>query len=103
MSDVQEDGFELIAALGTQKERRMEAPGDADSVADSVVGEGQPYLPIRIFRNQATSYMVYGMRVGGPIGSLLRVASHALDIAVEHYVREYGEFDDGPPPPYELT
>jgi hypothetical protein len=72
----------------------------ADGVADSVVGEGKPYLPTSDLREQATILLVYGLRLDGPIGSLLRVASHALDVAVLWYEQEYGPWENGDGPAY---
>ncbi len=79
----------------------LDSAAIADQVADSVVGEGRPYLPPSLAA-QAESLLVYGKRVGGPIGNLLEVAGQAITIAVMQYERTYGPFDDGPAPKFDL-
>ena len=71
-------------------------------VADRVEEEGDPYLPINSLKRQATTLLVYGKRVGGPIGNLLEIAGQAITIAVMMYERTYGPFENGSAPSYEL-
>ncbi len=73
----------------------------ADGVAEALEGERDAYLPIESLKQQATALLVYGQRVGGPIGSLLEVAGEAVEVAVMLYEAEYGEFANGPAPSYE--
>jgi len=67
------------------------------SMAESLVESTDTYLPIESLTQQAATLMVYGMRLGGPIGSLLRVAAHAIQAAIMHHDQEYGPYDLGGP------
>ena len=92
-------------ADGDVEEVHGEEPGvDASAihnpVANSLVGERDAYLPIESLKHQATTLLVYGERVGGPIGALLVVAGEALRMAVLLYEKKYGTFADGPAPDY---
>jgi hypothetical protein len=78
----------------------LDAADLADTVADSVVEEGGPYLPSEALAAQARILMVYSKRVGGHIGTLLGVAASALALACEAWERENGSFALGDAPEY---
>ncbi len=78
----------------------VDATAIHNPVANSLVGDRDTYLPIESLQRQATALMVFGRRVGGPIGVLLEVAGHSIEEAVAGYVAEYGPFTNGPPPNY---
>jgi hypothetical protein len=72
----------------------------ADAVAFGVVGNSHPFIPVESLTASATTLMVIGRRVGGPIGVLLEVAGHSIEEAVAMYVAEYGPNTSGPAPDY---
>ncbi len=99
MRDMREgEGADLAEVHGDDP--GLDAEAVHDPVANSLVGERDAYIPVESFKRQATALLVYGGRLGGPIGTLLGVAGNAIEMAVERYEREYGPFDDGPAPDY---
>ncbi len=79
----------------------LDAADLADQVADPLVEEGRPYLPVGSLGRQAETLLVYGKRVGGPIGILLDIAGTSINIALMQYKRLYGEHATGPAPDYD--
>lgn len=96
-----DEGGQMDTAATPAEDSGVETHPLTDRVAIPLVGPRDSYLPAESLTAQATSLLVWGQRMGGPIGSLLRVAAHAIEAAVLAYEIEWGEFDLGPAPEYQ--
>lgn len=71
-----------------------------DQLASSVVGDRNAYIPVESLKRESTTLLVYGRRVDGPIGSLLRVAGESISVACQMYEAIHGPVAEGPAPNY---
>ena len=99
--DMREDeGTDMEGVHG--EDPGLDAGSLTDQLAAELAGARDAYLPIESLKQQATTLLVFGERVGGPIGTLLRLAGNAIEMAVEKYEQEYGAFTEGDAPDYHI-
>ena len=99
--DVREDeGTDMEGVHG--EDPGLDAGSLTDQLAAELAGERDAYIPVESLTAQATTLMVFGERVDGPIGTLLTLAGNAIEMAVEKYKEEYGTFTEGDAPDYHI-